>query len=460
MGRSDAFEKGESILVQSRPSGLTARMRSLWRLLLLKGSWADRIAALVVIALPWSTTATGVLVVVWLITLALKPDAPGLSKSLSSPSGYLPVALVALAVAGTFWSDVSITEKLQGLRPYYKLLAIPLLIMQFRCSENGRRVLIGFLASCGMLLALSFASAIWPPVAWWRPGNPGVPMKDQIAQSAEFVICAFCLLHVSMSQWRAGRSGYSIVALALSLLFLANVLLVATSRTELVVIALLSLLFLIKEWGWKSLPLGLLTIIALASIVWVSSSYLRGRIAHGIWEVDQYESSDRPTSIGLRLEWWQKSLGFIEQAPVFGNGTGSIPKLFRDSALGKVGASGVPIDNPHNQIFAIAIPLGALGTIMLFSMWIAHALLFRENTAFGWFGSVVVAQNVVGCIFNSHLFDFTEGWIYVLGVGIIGGSILSERAAAAASGWYLPAMLPEVGRDKDRGLHKGQPRGN
>ncbi len=142
--------------------------------------------------------------------------------------------------------------------------------------------------------------------------------------------------------------------------------------------------------------------------------------------------------------------------------TAQVPfqSYFENSALGKMGASGVSIDNPHNQIFAIAIPLGALGTIMLFSMWIAHALLFRENTAFGWFGSVVVAQNIVGCIFNSHLFDFTEGWIYVLGVGIIGGSILGERAAAAASGLYLPAMLSEVGRDEDRGLHQGQPRGN
>jgi O-antigen ligase len=32
-----------------------------------------------------------------------------------------------------------------------------------------------------------------------------------------------------------------------------------------------------------------------------------------------------------------------------------------------------------------------------------------------------VAQNFVSSLFNSHLFDFAEGWIYVLGVGVAGG---------------------------------------
>jgi hypothetical protein len=37
-------------------------------------------------------------------------------------------------------------------------------------------------------------------------------------------------------------------------------------------------------------------------------------------------------------------------------------------------------------------------------------------------------------LFNSHLFDFHEGWMYVLGVGVAGGMVLKGRAAAAANG--------------------------
>jgi hypothetical protein len=37
---------------------------------------------------------------------------------------------------------------------------------------------------------------------------------------------------------------------------------------------------------------------------------------------------------------------------------------------------------------------------------------------------VVSVQNVVGSLFNSHLFDFTHGWIYVVGVGVAAGAML------------------------------------
>jgi len=36
-------------------------------------------------------------------------------------------------------------------------------------------------------------------------------------------------------------------------------------------------------------------------------------------------------------------------------------------------------------------------------------------------------QNIVGSAFNSHLFDFLQGWIYVIGVGVAGGMVLRNR---------------------------------
>ena len=80
--------------------------------------------------------------------------------------------------------------------------------------------------------------------------------------------------------------------------------------------------------------------------------------------------------------------------------------------------------NPHNQIFAVAIQLGLVGTGLLFAMWIAHLLLFRGGGPAGLIGLVVVVQNIVSSLFNSHLSDFTQGWTYVFGVGILGGLVL------------------------------------
>jgi hypothetical protein len=44
---------------------------------------------------------------------------------------------------------------------------------------------------------------------------------------------------------------------------------------------------------------------------------------------------------------------------------------------------------------------------------------------------MVVLQNIFSSLFNSHLFDFHEGWMYVLGVGVAGGATLGEISKVA-----------------------------
>ena len=41
-------------------------------------------------------------------------------------------------------------------------------------------------------------------------------------------------------------------------------------------------------------------------------------------------------------------------------------------------------------------------------------------------------NNILTSLFNSHLVDFHEGWMYVLGVGVAGGTVLGERARRLA----------------------------
>jgi O-antigen ligase len=43
-----------------------------------------------------------------------------------------------------------------------------------------------------------------------------------------------------------------------------------------------------------------------------------------------------------------------------------------------------------------------------------------------------VVQNFFTSLFNSHIFDFHEGWMYVLGVGVAGGLALKTAATGEA----------------------------
>jgi len=63
-------------------------------------------------------------------------------------------------------------------------------------------------------------------------------------------------------------------------------------------------------------------------------------------------------------------------------------------------------------------------------MWLAHLALFRGEGLINWIGLLVVIQNMLTSLLNSHLFDFNEGWIYVLGVGIAGGMTLAQQTSS------------------------------
>jgi O-antigen ligase len=145
-----------------------------------------------------------------------------------------------------------------------------------------------------------------------------------------------------------------------------------------------------------------------------------------IEEVEIYHTTHASNDVGDHIEFLKKSIAFVREAPVTGHGTGSIPELFRRSAVGQTGAAAGVSVNPHNQILAVAIQLGTMGAAVLLAMWLAHFLLFRGNGWVAWIGTVVVVENVVSSLSSSHLFDFVHGWLYVLAVGVMGGMIYRE----------------------------------
>ncbi len=390
---------------------------------------ADWLAVGVAISLPWSTTATSILIVLWLVAILPTLDSDELRRELKTAAGLLPVLLWLLAAIGMLWADVTWAERFGGLGKFHRLLLIPLLLMQFRRSEHGMWVLYGFFASVLALLITSWGLALIPGLPWRGMHQVGVPVKDYIFQSANFVLCAFALLGCGSEAMRARQWRPALAFTALAALFLANIFFIVGSRTALVVAPVLLLLLSGREFGWK----GLIGACLLGSIVsggiWFGSPYLRERLATSINELQAYRASGATNSTSLHLEFLRKSLLFVETAPIIGHGTGTIPELFHDAAVGQAGAASVSSENPHNQVFAVAIQLGLVGTAVLLAMWIAHLLLFRGGGLNAWFGLMVVVQNIVSSLFNSHLFDFTSGWLYVFGVGVAGGMVLRKRSS-------------------------------
>src|ERR1700755_987079 len=98
---------------------------------------ADGFAIAVAVSLPWSTSATGILIVLWLLALIPTLDWPNLRSELMTPAGGVPVLLVLLGLLGMLWADVPLHERWGGIGSFFKLLAIPLLFVPFRRSDRG-----------------------------------------------------------------------------------------------------------------------------------------------------------------------------------------------------------------------------------------------------------------------------------------------------------------------------------
>jgi O-antigen ligase len=397
---------------------------------------ADICAVLVALSLPWSTSLVGIFATAWLVTVAPTLDVRAFMESLRRPICALPIALFALAVIGTLWSDAAWGVRLYAISPTTKLLILPLLFYHYERSARGMWVFAAFLVSCTLLMAMSWIVAFYPNITLKATdvASRGIFVKNYIDQSQEFALCAVVLTYPIIMLLRARKLLPALLLAAIALSFVVNMAFVIVSRTALVTMPIMLAVFALLHLRWRANVIIFCAALMLAVLAWETSPQLQQTVATFQRDYQIYKERNEPTSIGMRLEFWKKSLRFFAEAPILGHGTGSTRGLFEQAATGPaVLAGGQVIGNPHNQTLNIAVQWGVIGIVILYAMWLAHLLLFRIEGLVAWIGLMVVLQNIFSSLFNSHLFDFHEGWMYVLGVGVAGG-MLKNSSREAISG--------------------------
>jgi hypothetical protein len=428
----------------------------------------DVFAILTAVALPFSTSLTAIFVVAMLIAWVPFLDLRVFLHSLRRPIAAIPIAFFALALTGTLWSDAAWGTRLYAVLPTAKLLVLPVLFYHFERTERGVWVLAAFLASCVLLMIMSWVVTCAPSLSM-KPAadaSRGIFVKNYIDQSQEFALCAVALAYPVVQLLRARRIWPALVLCTISLSLIANMLLVVVSRTALVTLPIMFAVFGLLHLRLRT-NLLILCLAAIAGLaVWLvppgtmlssispnlcvvqtrpqaemdadkreilASPSLKWTLKTFSRDYQLYEEQKVPTSIGERFTYWKQAMNFITDAPLIGHGTGSSNGLFERAARGPDWAPGIPVvPNPHNQTLNVAIQWGVTGVVVLYAMWLVHLLLFRGGGFASWIGLLVVVQNVATSVFNSHLFDFHEGWMYVLGVGLAGGMVLKSRVTAAA----------------------------
>jgi O-antigen ligase len=399
----------------------------------------DLVTVLIAILLPWSTTGVVIAAVLWVVALVPTLEVGAFLRSLKRPICLLPIAMFALALAGTLWSEAPWGERLYAVGPTVKLLMLPLLLYHCERSPRGVWVFIAFVASCMLLMAASWVADFNPDLSLkpylshgpYLPVN-GIFVKNYIDQGQEFTLCAVALAYPIVALLREKRIWLAALLAAVALSLLVNMMFVVISRTALVTMPIMLAVFALLHLRWRTAVVALCAVAVLAVAVWYASPQLRIRVSKFFTDYQYTMVENNESGMGSRLLYWQRSLQFFAKAPVIGHGTGSARGLFEQAAVGEVGARALVVSNPHNQTLNMAVQWGVIGVVLLYAMWLSHLLLFRGDGLAPWVGLLVVVQNIFTSLFNSHMFDFHEGWMYVLGVGVAGGMTLRARREDAA----------------------------
>jgi O-antigen ligase len=392
----------------------------------------DIFAVLVALALPWSTSLVAIFAAALLVTRIPFLDVRAFLQLLTQPICAAPIALVLLACVGTLWSDAEWTTRLHGINPTTKLLMLPVLFYHFERSERGMWVFVAFLVSCTFLTVMSWIVLFHPELSLRKfDPEPGIFVKSHIQQSQEFTLCAVALAYPIIASLRERKFAMAGLLAAVVFNLLVNMAFVTVSRTALVTMPIMLAIFGLLHLKWRTNLMIFCGVVVVSLAAWAISPQLQARISSFASDYRIYKEDNQPSSIGARLEYWEKSLRFFAEAPIIGHGTGSTRGLFEQAVTAPaVLAGGQVVSNPHNQTLNVAVQWGIAGIIILYALWAAHLLLFRGETLASWIGLLVVVQNIFTSLFNSHLFDFHEGWMYVLGVGVAGGMVLKMRAGA------------------------------
>jgi O-antigen ligase len=407
----------------------------------------DRLAIPIAVLLPWTTTGVAIAAVVWVLALLPTIDPRALLASLRRPASALPLAVVVLVLLGTLWSHAPWYEQLHQLGQAAKLLVLPLLIYHFGRSPRGMAVFIAFLISCAVLSLVSCLVALDPLLSaklYFSRGTfiptSGIFVRNYIDQGQEFSLCAVALAYPAVMAWQEGRTRKALWLAALGLWLVVNLLFVITSRTALVTMPIMLAVFALMHLRWRVALALLCGFVLLAAVAWLTSHQMRETFGKFFTDYGYTSVQKNESGIGSRLIYWEKSLRFFATAPLIGHGTGSTRALFEQVAEKDTGTLVTVVSDPHNQTLNVAVQWGLVGVVLLWAMWLVHLLLFRGQGLVSWIGLLVVVQNILSSLINSHLFDFTEGWIYVLGVGVAAGmtrasgvSLQSPAPAGSAS---------------------------
>jgi O-antigen ligase len=404
--------------------------------------FAQLFLLLAIFSVPFSIALTNIFVVLAFVAFlpVLLSDRRTLEALKSLPS-VLAIGLFALILLSSLWSIAPQAEVVQAIRKYSKLLLIPIGLALAR-SDNAlpRRAIVWFIAGTAVLALSSYL--VWldlmpaSRLGWWDTGGfkNAVAFKNHITIG---ILLGFSTLICLSYYFYASSVRQRLAAICSGIFFAFPIIFLTQGRTGYVVlfVGLVTLCILHFRANWKILSVSLIATAVMFAGFFSMSDNFKLRTTHLISEFENYSNSKEMNSSGIRISYYRAGLLLMAEHPVFGLGAGSFSEGFSPTAKklwpGNDPHSGVR-HQPHSEVILIGVQLGVIGLIMYFSLLASLMAAARKSNSYE--ADTLLLLCVVfgtGAIFNSLLWDATEGHWFALLAGCLYAHVRQSSAAVS-----------------------------
>ncbi len=315
----------------------------------------------------------------------------------------------------------------------------------FQTAPWRRRALLAFATAVALLLLVSCGMALGlipqRPEVLTSPFMHNTVFKEYTQQGmATLMLASMAMAVAVVTQSSRVRCGcLLVVALAL-----INVTLMLESRTT-----YLTLIPLVLYWLWqfvvrrrpgkRVLLASLMLAVAALLLAW-STPFIQKRFVQSIpQEISLYVNHGQPTSTGIRLELWRRTLPIIASAPLFGHGLHEWAPLYRASIEGVPYFDAFDMGHPHQDMLLIAAEQGLAGVAIYLLLLLALARYLRhlDRPERDIFNCVLLIFFTAG-LANGLWADFTHRHAFILLLACI------PPAARSMATHMQPSSAPKL----------------
>ncbi len=249
-------------------------------------------------------------------------------------------------------------------------LLYPLIVASLLETPQWRkRGLFAFAAAASLIMLVS-----WAQFAGLMPllNGAGKPLayrytvfKDYTQQGIVFLVLA--TMAASFAKAETNIKLQRLFWLLASAAFL-NVLFLLQSRTAYLVAAPLLLYWVWRfaggrQAGWRGAMIGMLALTLIGSAALLAPG-VQQRFEQTLQDVSLYTERHAATSMGIRLELWQRPLPIIAAAPLFGHGLGQWRVEYQNQTKSLTNFSAFRMGHPHQEALYILSEQGIAGLVL------------------------------------------------------------------------------------------------